>query len=174
MGAASLLGVLSRLRRRAQWIGGAQAASWSVVFAVLLVVAAVWIDLAFELPPAYRLGGLLAAVAGGLVSLVLVLVAGYRQSAREQLARRLDRVAGTSGQIRAGMDLAEMKIPASATPDAALSAGLAAMAIERAATLAAAVPGALVVPFRPLLKAASAVCLVVLLLAAAEIGRAHV
>ncbi|HUE72541.1 MAG TPA: hypothetical protein VMP01_16775 [Pirellulaceae bacterium] len=167
MGATSLLGVLSRLRRRAQWIGGAQAASWSAFCAALLVVAAVWIDLAFELPPAYRVGGLLAAVAGGLVSLVLVLVAGYVEIARDQLARQLDRVAGTSGQIRAGMDLAEMQVPASATLDAALSAGLAAMAVERAAVLAAAVPRALVIPLKPLLKAASAVGLVALLLGAA-------
>jgi hypothetical protein len=166
MGAASLLGVLARLRHRAQWIGGAQAASWSVVCAALLVVAAVWIDLAFELPPVYRLGGLLVAVAGGIVSLVLILVAASRQSAREQLARQLDRVAKTGGQIRAGVDLAETKVPASAAPDATLSAGLAAMAVERAVALAGAVPRALVIPIGPLLKAASAVCLVSLLLVA--------
>lgn len=167
MGATLLLGVLSRLRRRAQWIGGARALSWSVLCAALLVVAAVWIDLAFELPPAYRLGGLLATVAGGIVSLVFFVVAGYRQSARDQLAQQLDRVAGTRGQIRAGIELAEMKLPTSATPDATLSAGLAAMAVERAAALAAAVPRALVIPVRPLLKSASVVGLVALLLAAA-------
>jgi hypothetical protein len=92
------------------------------------------VDLVVELPPGLRLMVTLLSLAG-LAALVAAAVAHARSRATPAaLARQLDEVGQTRGQIHAGVDLALH--PQVAGVGGAVSAGLSQMAVARAAALA--------------------------------------
>jgi hypothetical protein len=135
---------LRHVGRRLVAVGVAAGTGWGLVAAVLLLLAGVWLDLLWELPPQVRV----ACDVGAPVALaLLVLAAGYRAlrgTVSWALADRLDRVAQSGGVIRTGVDLA-----LESRPLPPLSGGLAALAVRRADEIAGRVSAAAAVPARP-------------------------
>lgn len=146
----SLRAALQKVRRRLYWVGGASGILWAVAAAVVLLLVGAWLDLVWELSPQLRIATLLAS---GLASLVLVsILLGriLRAGKDDRLARRLDRAAGSGGEILTGVELDGPIHEAYRSHAFDLSAGLAHMAVGRAADLALQVPGAKAIPARPL------------------------
>jgi hypothetical protein len=144
METASLRALLRRFGRRLLAIGVVAGVGWGLAAAVLLLVVCAWLDLLWELPPGLRVTS--SAVALAVIGL-LVLAAGWLAqlgSRPSVLARRLDQVTASGGQILSGVDLALGQRPA--TP---LTVGLADLAVRRAAELADRIPGGVAAPTRP-------------------------
>jgi len=163
----SLSATLTEVRRRLLAIGLGAGLGWAAVGAVLFLLLWMWLDLALELTPGLRLvADVGAVVVGGAIVLI---AAGWslRMGNPLALARRLDAIAGTRGQILTGVDLMGEGRGARGEGRgmrgegrgmgsdgrgavAVLSPGLRALAIERASELAGKVSRGLAVPARPL------------------------
>jgi hypothetical protein len=141
------------LRRRVMLIGGVATVGWAVVILFVLAVVAAWFDLLWELSPETRLAldGLL--VVAGLMAVGFGLWRAWSRTGRPSLARRLDRTAGTGGQILSGYELSRSTW--TIAPDQPLTQGLAGIAVARAATLAEGIPPAEVVPLRGMARVAA-------------------
>ncbi|NLU19256.1 MAG: hypothetical protein GXW89_00970, partial [Phycisphaerae bacterium] len=101
----SLSATLTEVRRRLLAIGLGAGLGWAAVGAVLFLLLWMWLDLALELTPGLRLvADVGAVVVGGAIVLI---AAGWslRMGNPLALARRLDAIAGTRGQILTGVDL---------------------------------------------------------------------
>lgn len=172
MATGSLQRRLRSVRRRSLMIGTASATVWGLAAAVVLLLGGVWLDLLWELSPQLRIGLLCAAGAVG-VALVGVLLGITAQAARDKrLARRLDRVADSGGQILTGVELdnASAAQPTAtqptATPSTAtLTSGMARLAVDRAAAVAGRVPIGKAIPAKPLGRSS-----IVLVLLSAMVG----
>src|SRR5689334_904250 len=125
MGQSHLFDALARLRRRGQARAGAAGLLWCLATLAIAVLIACWLDLAWELSPTARLGALAMALFAGILALIRTLLIELPQSSSERLARRLDVLGGTGGQILAGVDLATARLESLVSPQPALSAGLA-------------------------------------------------
>src|SRR5262249_9529133 len=115
---------------------------------------AVWLDLMFELSPQLRLGLLATALVAAALVLVRLVRKSLQQSVVARLARRMDEVSGTQGQILSGVGLAMGGAPGSVAARPALGAGLARLAVDRATQLANGVQGAAVASMKPLGRSA--------------------
>src|SRR5437016_12789258 len=90
---------LRRLGRRLLAVGVAAGLGWGLAAAVLLLLVCAWLDLLWELPPGMRAASSAAAL---VLTGLLVLAAGWlarRWGEPKALARRLDQLAGSGGQI---------------------------------------------------------------------------
>jgi len=138
---------LAMLRRRMMLLGTLGGICWGLVSGLVLWGAFVWLDLLWELSPPLRI------VANGLVMIVacgifLETVLYWRKRAVDRsLAKRLDQAGGTGGQILSGYDLERASFAHSPSP---LTAGMAVMATNRAAQVAAGIPSAQAVPAKDL------------------------
>ncbi|MFI5456335.1 MAG: hypothetical protein ACHRXM_12880 [Isosphaerales bacterium] len=142
---------LRRLGRRVRGVGGASGLGWGLVAMGVIALAGAWTDLVLELSPALRVGALATALLAGLALAIARARRAWRRAVPAALARRLDPIAGAQGQIVAGVDLfQDMRV---FTPP---GAGLAGIAVERAAELASDVPGPRVAPVQPALISALA------------------
>jgi hypothetical protein len=180
-----LTDAMRQLRRRAIGVGVGAACAWGVVAGIVAILAFAWVDLVVELSAAVRLTCVILALLVAIVLATRLTLAAMRAGSALLLARRLDDVAHTKGQILAGVDLAETSsenagAPTPALPrstgrgseeKAALTEGLAQLAVRHAAAIvreiapAAAVPGKALV--RPLFAAGSiAVAIVAIVLVA--------
>jgi hypothetical protein len=159
-----LLDRLRRFRRRLIGIGVGASFGWAMAGALACLIAGVWLDLVFELSPALRIAVLIAAGSAGVVLALAMIVAVFRAGRFDLLARRLDAVGSTGGQIRSGTDLLR-----DASARSSLSVGLADIAIERAASLADRIAQRDAVPRRPLLVAVAVVLAVLAVMLVAVI-----
>lgn len=150
---------LRQLRRRLLILASAAGLSWGVVAGLLALLAGMWLDLALELPPHLRLAWSLAALAVGLALLTRTALLALRRAHPASLARRLDQVAATHGQILSGIDLAH-----SPNPSQPVTLGLAQLAIDRATTLAATIAPHQALPNQPLHRPCTALGLLLLAL----------
>ena len=139
---------LGRLQRRVRGIAAFSGLGWGSLAAFLTVLCGGWADLVFELSPALRLAALAAAVLLGPALAIFVAWRSGRLAVPSVLARRLDQAGAARGEIIAGVDLLH-----DSRVFAPPAAGLASIAVERAANLARQVPGARVAPWRPVLRA---------------------
>lgn len=134
--ATTLQSTLDRLRTRVHRASAVRAALWAIAATLIALITAAWIDLVVELPDSVRL----TCVIGGAVVLLIVgavvLLSGLRDSQPGVIASRLDDAASQRGQIVAGVNLLLHPSYASGT----MTAGLASIAIDRAAQLAGEVP----------------------------------
>jgi len=151
---ASALGrQLQSLRRRLLAIRAGAGLLFGLPAMAVVVVFWVWLDLLWELSPGVRIAGDALAVLAGGAALAIVYWRAARSGNRSAMARRLDDVGGTGGQILSGFDLANGSgttgEKASEKVDE-LGGGLATMAIDRAGRLATEVSAARAVPIRPL------------------------
>ena len=101
----SLKSILIRSVRRMAFVETAAGTVWGIVASAIALLIAAWLDLIWELPSSSRMAawivaGSIAAVA--LATKVCLLVRSARFSA---VARRLDRVATSSGAIVSGWEL---------------------------------------------------------------------
>ena len=136
---------LRHLAFRLLAIGAAAGVCWGVTAAMLVLLNGAWLDLLWEMPPRVRVVCSALAAAAVLALITGALTWARRRGTPQFLAQELDRVAGSGGQIRSGVDLALAPAPAST-----LSVGLADLAVRHAETLSASIPGSRAVPARPL------------------------
>src|SRR5262245_58342603 len=117
---------LRRVGRRLLTVAAAAGVGVGLTAALAAVLLAAWVDPVWALPPFVRIAGLAAAVALGTGVIAVAVARALRQRRPDALARRLDDAGDTGGVIRAGVDLIGHN------GDSTLSAGLAALAVERA------------------------------------------
>lgn len=131
---------LAAIRRRLLALGAARGIGWGLLACVVLLVGWMWIDLMFDLAGGVRAAAAWASVLAGVALVGWAGSVALRQGRADAVARRLDEVAGSRGQIRTGVDLAR----GPATSD--VSGGLAQMAVARAGQLVAAIEPGRAVP----------------------------
>ena len=145
MPAHNLTSILQTLGRRLLTLNVAMGIAWGLTAAVVFILLGVWLDLLWELPPGLRVAclGLAGVAAAGMVAILVLTALKRRQPL--VLARRIDGVAGTGGQVVTGVDLLleQQRFDA-------VSSGLARIAVDQAAERARSVPRDKVVPTRPL------------------------
>src|SRR5262245_2176367 len=94
-----------QLAHRLLAVGLASGLGWGLAAGLLVLLNAVWLDLLWELPPRLRLIGWMVALAAAVLLVAGAAWWAWRRGAAAALAKRLDFVAGTGGQIRSGVDL---------------------------------------------------------------------
>ena len=114
---------LAAVRRRMVGLGVAAGIGWGVAALVVLLLGWMWLDLVLDLGGGVRAAAGVLSVVGGVGWLVAVVVVTLRGATAGALARRLDAVGNTGGQILAGVDLARQ------SQGDAVSRGLAALAV---------------------------------------------
>jgi hypothetical protein len=129
-------------------MGTAAGSVWALIAAALILVAGSWLDLLWELSPQGRIVALATTVAAGGLLLVVSVWRTSLAGRDALLAGRLDHAAGLGGDILTGLELER----STGDSDAHLTAGLARIAADRAAALAAEVPLQKAVPARPLAR----------------------
>lgn len=167
MAEGRLAEILTRLRRRLIWVTGWAGGLWSVLAAVICLVAGVWLDLLFELPPLLRITTLLAAGVSGLVLMATFCRMAMKRGGFDSLARRLDAVSESGGQILSAVDLVTTKPKRGSEEQSQLTAGLAEIAVDRAAALAENVSHSQAVSFQPVRQSLAASFLLMCAVAAA-------
>lgn len=137
------------LRRRAISAGLAAGVGWGLTAGLALLFACAWLDLALDLPGVARfICGIVAIVLAALL-FVRVVVAALKNSSALALAKKLDTLSQSQGQILSGVDLLMTPPELGAKP---ITAGLARIASRRAAELIAAVSPARIIPIESWLK----------------------
>ncbi len=147
---------LNRLRQRVLAVGGTAGVLWMLVGAMLCLALGVWLDLLFDLSPQWRLAILISAGVAACALLMYQLQLVFADGHASTLARRLDAAAGTGGQILCGVDLLAAQSMAAHSLQPELTAGLASLAVNRAANLASGIPSRNVVSAQPLRRSAAA------------------
>lgn len=153
MAGRTLQSTFRRLRRRILCIEGCSGLLWGTIAFLAVLLAAIWIDLVLDLSPQLRIGAWVVSGVALVGLLAMVFVRAVRILSDALLANRLDSAGETGGQIRSGSDLSLSGNRASSyssRPD--LTSGLAGLAVDRAAELAANVPAGRAAPARPLLR----------------------
>ena len=123
------------------------ALAWASVAVVMAALAVVWLDLLWELSAEARSLSLVVAILAGAVVMAAGCGWATRRGEFSKLARRLDQVGGTGGQIVSGYDLSHALARFGIESD--LSRGLAAVAVDRASELAAGVSIEQAAPWQP-------------------------
>jgi hypothetical protein len=144
---------MGRLSRRLLTVGVASGLVWALVTAQLVILNGAWADLVWELPGGVRAACDGAAIAAGAAAVTIAVLLALRQRALCPLARRLDVVAGTGGQILGGVDLI---IEPPRTPS--LTVGLAELAIKRAAQLVDGIDSKEAIPLAPVRRSGTTLC----------------
>jgi hypothetical protein len=135
---------MGRLGRRLLAVGAAGGVVWALVIVPLVVLNGAWVDLVWELPGRVRAACDAGAIAAGAAAVIFAVLLALRQGALRSLARRLDLVAQTGGQILGGVDLF---IESPRTPS--LTVGLAGLAINRAGELVDGIDNKQAIPLGP-------------------------
>jgi len=162
----ALAGKFRVVRRRLLLTGGTTGLLWALVAVIAMLVTGAWLDLLWEFSPAWRIATLAAAGTAGILLVGLWIATTIFATGSPRVARRLDAAGDTGGDVLTGLELDESVHREGATPQASrLSAGLARMAVDRAADVALAVPNARAVPIRAIGRSAA-----VLTVAAAIVG----
>ncbi len=142
---------IERMRRRLYAVGTAAGAGRAALAALLLLVAAVWLDLILDLSPPLRIALSLGAALLGAALLAWFISRMIGEAAPRLLARRMDGTLASHGRILSGVELSLAPSPAGP-----LSAGLAALAVEDAARLAGGVVAGSAIPARPAVRSSAA------------------
>jgi hypothetical protein len=135
---------LRRIGRRLLAVRLSSGVAWGLTAAVALLLVGVWCDLLWELSPELRIAASAIALVGSLFVMGAATFVALRSRNQRALARRLDQVGGTGGEILSGVDLL-----AGERAGAPLTRGLTALAVERAGRLAAQVRGSRAISARP-------------------------
>jgi hypothetical protein len=141
-----LTDLLKKFRRRTVAVGAAVAASWATVTVLVLLAAFAWADLVVELPAMFRFICGLFAIAAALIAATNIGLRTRRATSGLEIARRLDVVTKSGGQILSGVDLAPAMVGGATT------IGLRQLAIRRAGDLAGNIDPATAIPLKRLIK----------------------
>ncbi|HOW69106.1 MAG TPA: hypothetical protein PKY77_00780 [Phycisphaerae bacterium] len=171
---SALAAALQRLRRRLLAVEVGAGAVWTAIAAIASLLVWTWLDLVLELAPIVRVGSWVFTLLLSAAVVVLIRGAVRRRCETCSLARRLDATAGAGGEILTGVELmAELRTGARGWGDpggaGALTAGLAEMAMDRAAALASRVSAVEAVPSRPLRRPTGLFALLLIGLVAASL-----
>src|SRR4051794_6899009 len=139
---------LTGLRRRLLAIGLVTGVGWGVVAAIAVLIVWMWLDLVLDLAGPVRAAAAWLSLLCGVALLARAAWVALGGGTPRALAKRLDAVANSRGQILAGVDLAVQQHAVGG--GGAISAGLAAIAIDRAGALAQTVAAAKAAPARDL------------------------
>jgi hypothetical protein len=132
---------LDDLRRKVIRAGASSGVAWAVFAGVVIVLGAMWLDLVVELPADLRVFCGVLALIGAAVLLVRIVRKAVGGATPAAIANKLDSAGQARGEIVSGVDLALHP-----TAGGAITTGLAAIAIERAAQLVRRVPASHVIP----------------------------
>ena len=149
---------MGQFRKRLRSVGLLAAFGWMVLVATIVLLLAVWFDLLWELSATARLVAFAVAGIAALTAFVMLAVAVLRRSGRDRLAAHLDQVGGTGGEIKSGLDLADSLD--SNQQNNPLAAGLASLAISKAADRADSIDQKTAVSLAPLKTVAYALAAV--------------
>ncbi|MEX0586015.1 MAG: hypothetical protein WD176_05195, partial [Pirellulales bacterium] len=148
---------LNEVRLRWLAIGASSAVLWGLLTAALVVMAGVWLDLAWELSPELRLATIAAASVAAIALVALLLWRTVLAAQHSLLARRLDRAAGVGGDILTGWDLghglSRGAAPRVDSPNP--TRDMARLAVAHAAKIAQKVPAKRAISARPLARSAA-------------------
>ena len=139
---------MGQFRKRLRSVGLVAALGWMVLVAAIVLLLAVWFDLLWELSATARIVACVVAGGSALVAFGMFAVSVLRRSGRERLAAHLDEVAGTGGEIKSGLELADSL--KNNQEDRPLAAGLASLAVSQAADRAGAIDSKTAVSLAPL------------------------
>ena len=139
---------MGQFRKRLRSVGLVAALGWMVLVAAIVLLLAVWFDLLWELSATARIAACVVAGAAALIAFGMFAVSVLRRSGRERLAAHLDEVAGTGGEIKSGLELADSL--KNSQEDRPLAAGLASLAVSQAADRAGAIDRKTAVSLAPL------------------------
>lgn len=146
---SSLSARVGLLRRRAIGAGVAAGVGWGLTAGLALLMACAWLDLALDLPGAVRAACGIVAIVLAFAVLARLVAAAMRASSPLAMAKRLDVISRSHGQILSGVDLLITPPAEGAKP---ITAGLARIASRRASELVAAIAPAQAVPLSAWLK----------------------
>ena len=155
----NLLARVRKTRRRSLLVGIAAGVLWSLALASGLLLAGVWLDLLWQLSPQWRIAVMVSTVVGGAGLLVVWSMQSMRGASEALVARQLDRAVQGDGVVLSGWELALAAPARSSSHQLSLTAGLATMAIQRAAGLAGSVSPGRAISTRPLHKALAGILL---------------
>src|SRR5437879_1792798 len=98
----TLLSRLQRLARRHLAIQITAGMAWAIVAAAGVLFAGAWLDLVWEMPPPARIAVLALAPAAFALCLAIMTAWALQAAGLHSLARRLDAVSASHGQILTG------------------------------------------------------------------------
>jgi hypothetical protein len=154
MATAGLQSSVRRTSERLLAVQGTTALCWAALTALLVVLAAVWLDLLWEFSSAGRVAALFLGALAAMALIVVLLRRLMHDTTRAAVARRLDAAAGGRGEILSGWELATGQCATAHGDAAPLTLGLAQLAVDQATQSARLVAPAKAVPWRPLKIAA--------------------
>ncbi|MBI3861979.1 MAG: hypothetical protein HY290_08785 [Planctomycetia bacterium] len=146
------------LKHRVLTIGAACGAGWGTCAALGVLLGAIGVDLVWDLSAGARIVAIVCGLAAGAFLLATFARAALQKTRDILLARRLDEIGATGGEIVTGYELQSAQ--KGAAPSAGLTRGLADLAVNRATRIATEIPVALAAPARPFRR--SAYCLTAL------------
>lgn len=161
---------LHAVARRCLLVGGFSGAIWALIASIGLLLLAAWLDLVWELSAEARAGAWILALVGALAMLAVLLVGSLRAARAARVARRLDAVGGSGGVILTGWELCRPLHAAYQSHAAEVSAGLAQLAVDRAAGVAEKADAVAAVPLRPAGRALSVLAGMVVVIGVAALA----
>ena len=163
--APSLAAQLARVGRRLMLVGASAGVLRGLAAAFAVLILGAWIDLLWDLAPRLRIAVWAIATTGGTLLIGSIVRKTAIAARAAPIAKRLDRAAATGGDILTGVDLDGPSAPVQASRAVELTSGLARLAVDRAARLAAEIPPHRAVTAKPVHR-----CLALLATLALAIG----
>lgn len=142
---------LADVAKRARLIGTVDSMFWILASLGVGFLLIAWLDIIWQLPTAIRQAVLPVAFLACLLSFAWLLYRVWCQTKSNLIARRMDEVGQTGGQILSGLELAtDSQQVQSDSPEPAtapLARGIASVAVDQATARAAAVPKTMAAPW---------------------------
>ncbi len=147
----SLQNQIAEVAKRVRLIGAVDACLWSIAAVGVVLFLLAWMDVIWHLPMSLRQGILPATILVGAVAFLWLLVRVWKGASSERIARRLDEVGETGGQILSGWELlpenADRNMTGQNDKTEALARGIASVAVSQASKRATDVDPAKAAPW---------------------------
>ncbi len=145
-----LRGNLNRVANRIRIIGAVDSLLWAVALVGIALLLLAWMDIIWHFSTGPRHAIIPLALLSGICSFAVLVHRAWKHATADRVARRLDEVGHTGGQILSGWELLpgdglQNRATIPLTP---LARGIAAVAVEQASQRAATLHAADAVPWR--------------------------
>ncbi len=131
---------LAEVAGRVRLIGAVDSLLWAVAVTGVALFLLAWMDIIWHLPTGLRQAIIPIALLSGLIGFGLLAARSWKRASADRIARRLDEVGGTGGQILSGWELLpgnQPDTPDRFSPTASLARGIASVAVDQASRQAA-------------------------------------